>query len=224
MNLEDELRRLVHEEDYRQMGQIALLPREGGEYWLCHREDAPGLESGSADLREYSRPEDALEIVLYDDAEDYRPLKTAPSLRHGWLLRLPDLAAVREALDFFYPSLLGAFARQQRGQLRITPMLGTLGRQSGMYSRVRAMSAQQGDELCGQVCRSDGGCLRTIMWEVSPEYGKPGSQPAEKFDPEVDQTGSGNKVIPLLCSEICNLLVAKGREYLKEQQSTTPNT
>jgi hypothetical protein len=139
-------------------------------------------------------------------------------------MRLPDPASAREALDFFYPSLLGAFARHRRGELRATPMLGTMGRQTGMYSRVRNMTPEQGDDLCGQICRSDGGCLRVIMWDVSPEHGKPASQPPGKFDPEVDQTGSGNKVIPLLCSEICNLLVAKGREYLKERESTTPSS
>ena len=48
-------------------------------------------------------PEDAIEIAKHDDAGNYRPLKTAPNLRHGWRLELETLEDLRRALDYFYP-------------------------------------------------------------------------------------------------------------------------
>jgi hypothetical protein len=42
------------------------------------------------------------------------------------------------------------------------------------------------------------------------------SLPPTKFDPELDQLGSGRAALPLLCHEACNLLVAKLREVVKQ--------
>src|SRR5437660_4842808 len=79
------------------IGQIAIQKTDRG-FMLFHRDD------GSADrLQIFRRPEDAIEIARYDDAENYRPLKTAPNLRHGWRLEVGDLRELRRALDHFYP-------------------------------------------------------------------------------------------------------------------------
>jgi hypothetical protein len=40
--------------------------------------------------------------------------------------------------------------------------------------------------------------------------------PPEKFDPQHDQTGGGTAVVPLLCQEACNLLVAEARKVVQE--------
>ena len=94
-----------------------------------------------------------------------------------------------------------------------------------MYRVAAKISDEQIDGLVGNFCRSDGGCLRTILWKRDSS-GKIASSklPSEKFDPAVDQylspkeprpataaTGS----IPLLCQEACNLLVAACREAVK---------
>jgi hypothetical protein len=42
--------------------------------------------------------------------------------------------------------------------------------------------------------------------------------PSEKFDPAFDQTGAGRPVIPLLCQEACNLLVAEARRVVQESR------
>jgi hypothetical protein len=39
--------------------------------------------------------------------------------------------------------------------------------------------------------------------------------PPEKFDPRSDQTGGGEAVVPLLCQEACNLLVAEARDVVQ---------
>jgi hypothetical protein len=42
--------------------------------------------------------------------------------------------------------------------------------------------------------------------------------PLKKFDPSHDQTELGAPVIPLLCQEVCNLLVAEARRVVQENR------
>src|SRR4030095_17074351 len=107
--------------------------------------------------REYSKKEypyffffkqkTAYEIARYDDAGNYRPLKTAPNLRHGWRMELERSDELRRALDHFYPGRLAIFIAWQRGQLRTTPLRETLDRQSGMYRIAAKISDAQIDDL-----------------------------------------------------------------------------
>jgi hypothetical protein len=84
-----------------------------------------------------------------------------------------------------------------------------------MYRIAAQIDDAQADQLIGNFCRSDGGCLRTILW--TRDGGAPASPklPPEKFDPRHDQTGAGAPVIPLLCQESCNLLVAEARRVVQ---------
>ena len=195
----------------RSIGQIALESRQDGSFTLRHRDDAE-----RSDLILHSEPEDALILARFDDNENYRPLKTAPNLRHGWRLILKDVATLRLALDFFYPGRLAALIAFEQRNLITTPLRETLERQSGMYRIAAQIEDGQADALVGNFCRSDGGCLRTILWRKNAE-GAPASTalPPEKFDPKHDQTGSGAAVIPLLCQEACNLLVTEARQTVQ---------
>ena len=72
------------------------------------------------------------------------------------------------------------------------------------------------DKVVGNFCRSDGGCLRTILWKRDRRGTIPSTKlPPEKFDPAYDQAGPGEQVIPLLCQEPCNLLVNECRKAVK---------
>jgi sirohydrochlorin cobaltochelatase len=192
-------------------GQILINRGADERFLLSHRDDA-----GRSDLILHTDPEVATEIARYDDAGTYRPLKTAPNLRHGWSLSLADAQEVEQALDFFYPGRLAAFRSWQAGALRTTPLRETLERQTGMYRVAARITEVQADELVGNFCRSDGGCLRTILWWRDAAGTVPStSLPPEKFDPQHDQTGRGEAARPLLCQEACNLLVAAAREVVK---------
>ena len=181
---------------------------------LRHHDDA---DRAVKELTLHNDPEDAAALALYDDAGAYRPLKTAPNLRHGWRLVVPDAAALRLALDLFYPARLGAWRMFQQGRLAATPLRETLGRQTGMYRVTAKLTDAQADELVGRFCRSDGGCLRTILWKRDAAGSVPSTRlPPEKFDPAWDQAGGGGgESIPLLCQEVCNLLVAEARAVVK---------
>jgi sirohydrochlorin cobaltochelatase len=197
------------------IGQI-VVRRANGDFILSHRD-----EEGRHDLQIFRSAEDAIEIARYDDAGNYRPLKTAPNLRHGWRLEVVDLTAVRRALDYFYPGRLAIFAAWKENRLATTPLRGTLDRQSGMYRVAAKISEEQIDEVVANFCRSDGGCLRTILWRRDKHGTIPSTKlPAEKFQPAHDQTGRGEPTVPLLCQETCNLLVAECRKAVKTESES----
>ena len=195
----------------RCIGQIAIETGEDGNFVLRHREDR-----GRTDLVVSDRADDAADLARFDDVGNYRPLKTAPTLGHGWELRLASLAELRLALDLFYPGRLAAFLAFERNELIATPLRATLERQTGMYRIAAQIGEEQADELVGSFCRSDGGCLRTILWRRDAAGTVPSTRlPPEKFDPRHDQAGGAQPVVPLLCQEACNLLVAEARAVVQ---------
>jgi len=139
-------------------------------------------------------------------------------------LELTTLDALRQALDYFYPGRLAVFVAWKSGRLRTTPLRDTLDRQSGMYRVAAKISDEQIDCVVGDFCRSDGGCLRTILWKRDKQGTVASTKlPPEKFDPAFDQVRAPTRsrstipatAIPLLCQEACNLLVAECRKVVK---------
>ena len=199
----------------RGIGQILIAENEGA-FILCHREDA-----GRDGLVGRHSPNDALEIAKFDDAGNYRPLKTAPNLRRGWRLELAEISALRQALDLFYPGRLAALFAWERNRLQPTALRATLGRQTGMYRVAANITDGESDKLVSRFCRSQGGapgCLRTILWPRDETKARPSTRlPLDKFIAPGDQTGRGEQVIPLLCQEACNLLVAEARRVVKAE-------
>lgn len=199
-----------------QVGEIAIRARTDG-YLLMHRDDQQRTE-----LRIFGRVEDAIHLARFDDAGKYRPLKTAPNLRHGWTLQISSLKELRQVLDYFYPGRLAVVVAWQSGELATTALRATLERQSGMYRIASTISDDQIDELVGNYCRSDGGCLRAILWKRDAKGTVPSTRlPPKKFDADFDQAAAKYQpttsapTIPLLCQEACNLLVAECRKIVK---------
>ena len=198
----------------RCIGQIAIESGNDGGFVLRHRED-----SGRTDLVVSQSADNAAELARFDDAGNYRPLKTAPTLRHGWKLRLANLAELRLALDLFYPGRLAMLLAFEKNELVTTPLRNTLERQTGMYRIAAQIREEQADELVGRFCTSNGGCLRTILWRRDAAGATPSTRlPPDKFDPRHDQTGGAEPVVPLLCQEACNLLVAEARTVVQENR------
>jgi sirohydrochlorin cobaltochelatase len=211
-------------------GQILVERRDGGGFVLLHRDDQSPNE-----LETFRDAQDAVEIARYDDAGNYRPLKTAPNLRHGWLLQLDTVEQLRRALDYFYPGRLAVFAAWKSGRLKTTSLRETLDRQSGMYRVAAKISDAQIKDVVAVFCRSNGGCLRTILWKRDWNCSIASTKlPKEKFDPSFDQTAicsrrpagdarashSEAATVPLLCQEPCNLLVAECRKVVKGESTT----
>ena len=209
-------------------GELFVRKATTGGFVVSHRDDE-SLDQ----LQTRQNAQDALEIAKYDDAGNYRPLKTAPNLRHGWRLELATLEELRRSLDYFYPGRLAVFAAWQNAYLKMTPLRETLDRQSGMYRVAAKVSDQQINDLVAGFCRSDTGCLRTILWKRDRNGIIASTKlPKQKFDPAYDQvmtacscrpaadaraSRSEGATVPLLCQEACNLFVAECRKVVKSE-------
>ena len=202
------------------VGEIVISRTNRG-FVLSHRDDAALDES-----QLFKSAENAIEIAEYDDAGNYRPLKTAPNLRHGWRLELATAEELSRALDYFYPGRLAVFVAWKNGCLKTTALRETLDRQSGMYRVAAKISDPQINDVVADFCRSDGGCLRTILWKRDRTGVIASAKlPKEKFDPAWDQAiaeprstpaaTTSAATVPLLCQEACNLLVAECRKVVK---------
>lgn len=185
-----------------EIGQIRVTP--GIE--LRHVADAAEKE-----LALHHSPEAARHLAIHDDAGKYRPLKTAPTLRRGWQLRLASVAELRLALDYFYPAALGTWRAQLKNELTVVPLRETLGRQTGMYRVVGLITDEQIAALTSKCC-APSACRRRVLWEIEP--GKPHGQ-TEGKPLEVPEG-----ILPLLCTEACNLLIAEGRKIVKGASGT----
>jgi sirohydrochlorin cobaltochelatase len=211
------------------IGEILVQKTDRAAFVLSHRDDE------SVDrLHTYRDAEAAPEIARYDDKGNYRPLKTAPNLRHGWRLELATVEELKRALNYFYPARLATFAAWKSSHLETTPLRETLNRQSGMYRVAAKISDPQINALVADFCRSDTGCLRTILWRRDRQGTIASTKlPREKFDPLYDQVAaacsrpvgdarsshSEAATVPLLCQEPCNLLIAACRKVVKDQNA-----
>jgi 4Fe-4S iron-sulfur cluster binding domain/DR2241 stabilising domain len=204
------------------VGQVKIRPGGDGGYLLCHRDDVT-----RTDLRTLGNADAAIELARFDDAEKYRPLKTAPNLAHGWSLRLKSLDDVQRAIESFYPGRLAVFAAFNEHRLKQTPLRETLDRQSGMYRVAANISDERIDRVAGEVCRSDGGCLRTILWRKNEAGHLPSQRlPAQKFDVRQNQAAAidtegrgGGNFIPMLCQEACAVLIDACRKAVQTEKS-----
>ena len=183
------------------IGQILL----SSDYTMRHVADADRV-----DLDLFTSATDARLIARYDPQGEFRPLKTAPNLKRGWLLTLDSLEEMERAIEYFYPSALGLWLSFLNGSLHPTCLRQTLDRQTGMYRITQLLKPDQAQELVAKCCTSDGGCLRTILWDLTPGESLSGF-PVEKLSLD---TFPANR-IPLICRELCNLVVAAARPIAK---------
>jgi len=180
------------EEGGERVGQI-VVRRVAEGFELRHAEDA-----ARGDLTLHTIPEAARHLANLDDAGNFRPLKTAPNLAHGWRLVLHDSAAVRRALDYFYPAMLGCAESFARGELPFVPLREKLARQTGMYRVTQQITDEQARTMIDRFCA---GCLKQRLWEIAGPNPQLPSRPHE--------------AMPMLCHEACNLLVAEARKVVK---------
>lgn len=180
------------EEGGERVGQIAIRRVAEG-FELRHADDA-----ARSDLTLHTSAEAARNLANLDDAGNFRPLKTARNLAHGWRLVVPDAASLRRALDYFYPAMLGCAESFHRGELPAIPLRDKLARQTGMYRVTQQITDEQARAMIDGFCA---GCLKQRLWEIA----EPNPQPIS-FAP---------REMPLLCHEACNLLVAEARKVVK---------
>ncbi|CAN5904985.1 CbiX/SirB N-terminal domain-containing protein [soil metagenome] len=187
------------------MGQIRVHQQDDSSWTLCHVADEK-----VEDLSLFTTPADAQDLALYDDAGQFRPLKTAPNLKRGWKLQVTDSDTLSKALDFFYPAALGFHEHWQANTLHPVPLRETLARQTGMYRFVNAISDEQAQDMVACECDAKTKCLRRIAWPLTAD------QPLTVLTPEKQMPTASPTEIPLLCVEACTHLVSAAREIAKQ--------
>lgn len=186
---------------FHTIGQASFHKTETG-FSLHHVED-----TSRGDLEPFTDPHDAATIALTDDANAYRPLKTAPNLRHGWNLLLADIADLQLALDLLYPAALGNWRALLLNQKVATPLRDTVNRQTGMYRVTGLITDEEAQGIVDTLCRP--GCMRQIQWPIPSD--------APHHTPHID-----SKEIPLLCTDACSLLIAEARKVVKARLAKNP--
>ena len=167
-------------------------------------------DSDLSDLELHTDPHDAAEIARWDAEGNYRPLKGAPTLRRGWLLKLKSTDEVRLVLDLIYPAAIGLWLAWLNKSIAPTPLNETLARQTGMFRRMRDLPDAVACSVVQSCCNPQSGCLRHNVWPINAttphQFTKPDPSPSPRE-------------IPFLCTEACNLWIAAAHA---EQKASEP--
>jgi len=211
----------------RRWGQLSITVTLGADgdrrYDLRHEGDA-GRDA--ADLASHEDPRDAREIAETDARGRYRPLKSAPTLRKGWVYDGVDAATLVRAVEYCYPATIQNWSREgdrrepsdrasgetasREGELDVSHWRETMARQTGIYGVIQTWDRGEGHEHAewvAEACCDDSQCLKRREWE---------------YDAETDlAVDGGDGVFP--CREPCSLVVSAARQWtkLEGEQSRT---
>jgi hypothetical protein len=179
----------------REWGQLLITATLGtdGErtYELRHIADA-----GADGLDTHHDPGEARDIATLDADGDYRPLKTAPTLRDGWRFADLDGRDLVRTVEFFYPATVANWYRERTGNLDVTHFRETAERQTGIYDVVDDLDVD-GVERLAETCCVDSQCLKRRQWDEDDET-----------DLDVPR---GDGEFP--CREPCSLVIAAARRF-----------
>ncbi|WP_254537919.1 DR2241 family protein [Halomarina litorea] len=187
----------LHEGIERTWGEllvtVSLDEDDGRTYDLRHEDDA---DHDPTALDAHRDPLDARHLATEDEDGRYRPLKTAPSLRSGWVF--PDLSGAElvRAVDFFYPATVANWHREREGELDVTHWQETAERQTGIYDIIDELHPEA-VEWVAQTCCVDSQCLKRRQWDLNEDH-------------ELDAP-RGDSEFP--CREPCSLVVAAARKW-----------
>ena len=175
----------------RVFAQAHLRRVRSGGYEVRHVEDA-GRPAGELEVHE--EPRRAREISKLTEEGEYRPLKSSPNLRRGWLLWLADERELSTAMGYLYPSAVVHWYLERHGELPITHYRENAARQTGIYERIQNLT-DEGVQRAAAACCDDSVCLKRTLWDVDE------SQPLRM------RRGEGE--IP--CPEPCSVFVSFAR-------------
>ena len=173
----------------RRFAQVLVKSGSSG-YELRHVDDA-----GREGLVVHEDPREAREISKLTEEGEYRPLKSSPNLRRGWVLRLSDAGELTVAMNHLYPAAFVHWHLHREGRLEITNYRENAARQSGIYKRVQRLS-DAGVQDAARACCEDAVCLKKPLWDVDEDT------------PLTMERGPGE--IP--CPEPCSIFVSFARQ------------
>lgn len=189
----------------RRIGQVVILRRDDS-FSLRHADDA-----NAEGLAIHHGPQAARDIAKFDAAGAFRPLKSAPSLIRGWEVILSGWSDLALALDFLHPAAWANWICFARGEAVPTALRDTLNRQTGIYQITAQITDAEAQSLVARTCRSDGKCLRRILWPVAQ------GTALSSLPPEKCTISAPADEAPLLCLEACPLLIGGARRVVRSR-------
>ncbi|WP_255196635.1 DR2241 family protein [Halorarius litoreus] len=187
----------------RSWGEVLVTAERAGDgerrYHLRHEDDA---DVPLDDLEVHDDPLDARRLVKHDDKGRYRPLKTAPTLPHGWAFTDLDGRECTRAVDLVYPATITNWHLEREGELDVDHWAEAIERQTGIYGVVKTWNRGESHEhvnWVAEACCDDSQCLKRREWQYDDET-----------DLDVD---GGDGVFP--CREPCSLVIAAARKWTR---------
>ena len=174
----------------------ALIRRVEPGYELRHVADR---DSAANALREL-RLTDLRALAQFTASGAFRPLKAAPSLPAGWLLRVDGDAALETALNQLYPGAITDWFAAQSPNPPVTNYREFSNRQTGMYRVTTMLDDAQAAQVARACCHKNF-CLKRRIWTVNG------------LAPEAVEAKS---VIP--CLEPCAVLLEVARKAMRMEQ------
>ena len=175
----------------RIFAQVLVRQSPDGGFEIRHADNAA---TEAADLTVYENSREAREISKLTERGEYRPLKSSPNLRRGWLLRVANDKDLTTAMNYLYPAAIVHWHLEREGDLEVTSYRENAARQSGIYKRVQRLS-DQGVQDAAKACCEDAVCLKKTLWDVDADT------------PLAAERGRGE--IP--CPEPCSIFVSFAR-------------
>ncbi|MFW6436413.1 MAG: DR2241 family protein [Halococcoides sp.] len=148
-------------------------------------------------------PEAADDLATTDADGQYRPLRTAPTLRAGWIASDLDAHACPEFVATLYPATIANWHREREGRLDVTHFDAAAARQTGIYAVVDELPREALTWLANASC-TDAMCLKRRAWD------------AGEGDPIDAPRGDGE----MPCREPCSLVIAAAREFANAEQES----
>jgi hypothetical protein len=177
------------------LGQVRVCRRDNG-YDLRHVADYARQD---AELQEMS-PEEARSLAQFTEGGEFRPLKSAPTLKRGWRIVANSDAELFTAIDRLYPGAIADLYATLQHPPPATDYRAFTNRQTGMYRITTFLSDMDAAAVARKACAPEY-CLKRRFWDV------------EGLAPEVVAHKS---VIP--CLEPCGIFLEFARKVVRAMQ------
>jgi hypothetical protein len=172
--------------------QVLIRRAEAG-FELRHVTDAA---AATASLRTIGLS-DVRALAQFAGGGAFRPLKSAPNLQTGWLLRGLDDPELEVALNNLYPGAIADWYAAQSPQPPVTGYREFTARQTGMYRMTARLTNAQAAPVIRATCHRRF-CLKQRLWTV----------PGLATDAQPDKS-----LIP--CLEPCAILLEFARTAMR---------
>ncbi len=157
---------------------IRELALQGGAMWFWGEVRVESVETGVWRLRhgrdhllgwEQLKRLSVQELQEWGDLDqngDFRPLRSAPTLRNGWGCEARDIGLLEDALNRLYPgSVADWWTVKEHGETAAISFREFVNRQTGMFRSAQQLSAA-GAEAAVRACCSPDICQKRRMWTV----------------------------------------------------------